>query len=147
MNLSSICSSTFAVFRETNSCRKMKSSTLLNTINRCRGGLPHISCKHDQIKMRDYLERPVPHLPGVRHLYVNRPLGNPEYEYRCDAASTDVCSGQEPLIVCMFMSCLCLSQIHSRSSCSDARSCGKPDPVEDLMFLHESNMLAEVPPF
>ena len=41
MDLSSIYSSTFAVFRETNtfspsSCRKMKSSTLLNTINRCR---------------------------------------------------------------------------------------------------------------
>ena len=25
----------------------------------------------------------------------------------------------------MFMSCLCFSQIHSRSSCSEARSCGK----------------------
>ena len=25
------------------------------------------------------------------------------------------------------MSCLCFSQIHSRSSCSEARSCGKPD--------------------
>ena len=44
-------------------------------------------------------------------------------------ASTDVRSGQEPepLIVCMFMSCLCFSQIHSRSSCSEARSCRKPD--------------------
>ena len=40
------------------------------------GGLPHLSCKHDQIKMRDYMERRVgglPHLPGVPHLYVNRP--------------------------------------------------------------------------
>ena len=41
MDLRSIYSSTFAVFRETNtfssnSCRKTKSSTLLNTINRCR---------------------------------------------------------------------------------------------------------------
>ena len=27
----------------------------------------------------------------------------------------------------MFMSCLCFSQIHSRSSCSEARSCGKPN--------------------
>ena len=41
MDLRSIYSSTFAVFRETNtfspnSCRKMKSSTLLNAINRCR---------------------------------------------------------------------------------------------------------------
>ena len=25
------------------------------------------------------------------------------------------------------MSCLCFSQIHSRSSCSEVRSCGKPD--------------------
>ena len=57
----------------------------------------------------------------------DRPLGKPEHEYRCNAASTDVRSGQEPLIVCMFMSCLCFSQIHSRSSCSEKRSCGKPD--------------------
>ena len=44
------------------------------------GGLPHLSCKRDQIKMRDYVDRRVthqsglPHLPGVPHLYVNRPL-------------------------------------------------------------------------
>ena len=25
----------------------------------CLGGLPHLSCKHDQIKMRDYMERRV----------------------------------------------------------------------------------------
>ena len=45
------------------------------------GGLPHLSCKHDQIKMRDYIERLVtppsldglPHLPGVPHLLVNKP--------------------------------------------------------------------------
>ena len=44
------------------------------------GGSPHLSCKRDQIKMRDYVDRRVthqsgiPHLPGVPHLYVNRPL-------------------------------------------------------------------------
>ena len=49
------------------------------------GGLPHLSCKHDQIKMRDYMKRQVtpprrvnlpsglPHLPGFPHLGVNRP--------------------------------------------------------------------------
>ena len=36
-----------------------------------RGGSPHLSCKRDQIKMRDYMDRRVPpltrlpHLPGV----------------------------------------------------------------------------------
>ena len=40
----------------------------------------------------------------VRVLRVNRPLGNPEHEFRCDAASTEVRLGQEPLIVCVFMS-------------------------------------------
>ena len=69
----------------------------------------------------------LPHRPGVPHLHVYTPLSNPEHEYRCDAAFTDVRSGQEPLIICMFMSCLYFSQIHSRSSCSEARSCGKPD--------------------
>ena len=45
----------------------------------CRGS-PHLSCKRDQIKMRDYVDRWVthqsglPHLPGVPHLHVNRPL-------------------------------------------------------------------------
>ena len=46
----------------------------------------HLSCKHDQIKMRDYMERRVtpprrvnlpsglPHLPGSPHLGVNKPL-------------------------------------------------------------------------
>ena len=68
-----------------------------------------------------------PHLPGAPQCHINRPLGNPEHEFRCDAASTDVYLGQEPLIVCMFLSCLWFSQIHSRSSCSEARSCGKPD--------------------
>ena len=44
------------------------------------GGSLHLSCKRDQIKMRDYADRRVtyqsglPHLPGVPHLYVNRPL-------------------------------------------------------------------------
>ena len=43
------------------------------------GGSPHLSCKRDQIKMRDYMDRRVthqsglPHLPGVPHLPVNRP--------------------------------------------------------------------------
>ena len=41
---------------------------------------PHLSCKRDQIKMRDYVDRRVthqsglPHLPGFPHLRVNRPL-------------------------------------------------------------------------
>ena len=45
----------------------------------CRGS-PHLSCKRDQIKMRDYVDRRVthqsrlPHLLGVSHLHVNRPL-------------------------------------------------------------------------
>ena len=45
------------------------------------GGSPHLSCKRDQIKMRDYVDRRVtqqsglPHPPGVPHLHVNRPLG------------------------------------------------------------------------
>ena len=44
------------------------------------GGSPHLSCKLDQIKMRDYVDRRVthqsglPHLPGVPHLHVNRTL-------------------------------------------------------------------------
>ena len=44
------------------------------------GGSPHLSCKRDQIKMRDYMDRRVthqsglPHLPGVPHLHANRPL-------------------------------------------------------------------------
>ena len=43
------------------------------------GGSTHLSCKRDQIKMRDYVDRRVthqsglPHLPGVPHLHVNRP--------------------------------------------------------------------------
>ena len=41
---------------------------------------PYLSCKRDQIKMRDYMDRRVthqsglPHLPGISHLRVNRPL-------------------------------------------------------------------------
>ena len=44
------------------------------------GGLPHVSCEHDQIKMRDYMRGGLPHvdglphLPGVPRLHVNRPL-------------------------------------------------------------------------
>ena len=44
------------------------------------GESPHLSCKRDQVKMRDYVDRRVthqsglPHLPGVPHLHVNRPL-------------------------------------------------------------------------
>ena len=43
------------------------------------GGSPHLSCKRDQFKMRDYMDKRVtppiglPHLPGVPHLHVNRP--------------------------------------------------------------------------
>ena len=44
------------------------------------GGSPHLSCKRDQMKMRDYMDRRVnslsgfPHLPRVPHLHVNRRL-------------------------------------------------------------------------
>ena len=44
------------------------------------GGSPHLSCKRDQIKMRDFMDRRVTqqselrHLPGVPHLHINRPL-------------------------------------------------------------------------
>ena len=42
----------------------------------------HLSCKRDQIKMRDYMDRQLtppklvtlPTVPGVPHLHVNRPL-------------------------------------------------------------------------
>ena len=43
------------------------------------GGSPHLSCKRDQIKMRDYMDRWIthqsrlPHLPGVTQLLVIRP--------------------------------------------------------------------------
>ena len=41
------------------------------------GGSPHLSCKRDQIKMTDYMDRRLPHLSGlpqlpeVHHLHVN----------------------------------------------------------------------------
>ena len=45
------------------------------------GGSPHLSGKRDQIKMGDYMDGRVappisglPHLLGVPHLQVNRPL-------------------------------------------------------------------------
>ena len=45
-----------------------------------QGGLPHLTCKRDQIKMRDYTDRRftppkqgLPRLPGVPHLHVNMP--------------------------------------------------------------------------
>ena len=44
------------------------------------GGSPHLSCKRDQIKMRDHVDRQVthqsgsPHLPRVPNLRVSRPL-------------------------------------------------------------------------
>ena len=45
------------------------------------GGSPHLSGKRDQIKMGDDMDGRVaplisglPHLPGVPHLHVNRPL-------------------------------------------------------------------------
>ena len=44
------------------------------------GAAPHPSCKRDLMKMRDYMDRLVthlsglPHIPGVPHLHVNRPL-------------------------------------------------------------------------
>ena len=40
------------------------------------GGSPHLSCKCDHIKVRDYIiwTGGLPQLPGVPHLHVNRPL-------------------------------------------------------------------------
>ena len=46
------------------------------------GGLSHRTCKHDPIKMRDYMDRRItvpqltrlPHPSGVPYLHVNRPL-------------------------------------------------------------------------
>ena len=44
------------------------------------GGSPHLSCKRDQIKMRDNMNvwlphlSGLPHLPGFLHLHVNKPL-------------------------------------------------------------------------
>ena len=43
------------------------------------GGSPHLSCKRDEIEMRDYMDKRVthqsglPYLPGVPHLQVNEP--------------------------------------------------------------------------
>ena len=37
------------------------------------GGSPHLSCKRDQIKIRDYWSGRLPHPPRVPHLLVNRP--------------------------------------------------------------------------
>ena len=52
---------------------------------------PHLSCKRDQIEMRDYMDRLVPHLggfphlPGVPHPHVNRPkYMKPFYELGLD---------------------------------------------------------------
>ena len=38
------------------------------------GGSPHLSCKRDQIKMRDYMDRRVTSPAWDPHLHVNRPL-------------------------------------------------------------------------
>ena len=44
------------------------------------------------------------------------------------------------------MSFLCISQIHSRWSCSEARSCGKPDVLRiNSCSCTNPNMLAKVP--
>ena len=47
------------------------------------GRSPHLSCKRDQIKMRDYMDRRrlphlsgLPHLTGVPHLHVNTKESN-----------------------------------------------------------------------
>ena len=41
-------------------------------------GSSHLSCKRDQIEIRDFMGLPhlseLRHLPGVPHLHVNRPL-------------------------------------------------------------------------
>ena len=45
-----------------------------------RSGSLHLSRKRDQTKIRDFMDKRVtptsgfPHLPGVPHLHVNRPL-------------------------------------------------------------------------
>ena len=38
------------------------------------GGSPHHSCRRDQIKSEIIWTGGLPHLPGVPHLHVNRPL-------------------------------------------------------------------------
>ena len=38
------------------------------------GGSPHLSCKRDQIKMRDYMDRRVTPRKRIPHLHANRPL-------------------------------------------------------------------------
>ena len=60
---------------------KVKIKRIANRFRAClHGGWgPHLSCKRDQIKMKDYVDRRVthqsglPHLTGVPHLDVNRP--------------------------------------------------------------------------
>ena len=37
------------------------------------GGSLHLTCKRDQIKMRDYMDKRVTSPTWVRHLHVNRP--------------------------------------------------------------------------
>ena len=51
------------------------------------GGSPHLSCKCDHIKVRDYIiwTGGLLQLPGVPHLHVNRPL-NWEVECRLPQA-------------------------------------------------------------
>ena len=40
------------------------------------GGLPHLTCKRDHIKMRDYMDRRVTSPIWSTHLHVNRPLSS-----------------------------------------------------------------------
>ena len=56
--------------------------------------LPAISSIYVLTTTQQPLEA-LPQEPEVVSLHVNRPLGNTEHEYRCDAASTDVCSSFE----------------------------------------------------
>ena len=43
----------------------------------CGGSAPHLSCKRDRIKMRDYMDRRIPHLSGLPHLPGVTYLGSP----------------------------------------------------------------------
>ena len=88
------------ISRPIRACRRVLSQLFINVVISCAvvfraclhggggpqigevtcGGSPHLSRKRDQIKMRDYVDRRVtqqselPHLPGVPHLHVSRPL-------------------------------------------------------------------------
>ena len=61
----------------------------------CLGGLPHLSCKHDQIKMRDYMERRV--TPPRR---ATSPAWGPPPPCKQALTEHEVCTGEYwPLVI------------------------------------------------